>query len=79
MMKIEAISKKHQARVNKAVNWLLKYNTFNDKRTRAEDNGNNKEYVKVNRKCESSYDKFLENMDELPKREQIQIYKSAMY
>ena len=47
MMKIEAISKKHQARVNKAVNWLLKYNTFNDKRTRAEDNGNNKEYVKV--------------------------------
>ena len=63
---LQAKNKKHQANFKKAINWLIKYNSFNDIRNIAEGDGNEKEYNRVNKKCENSYDKFLDYMEELP-------------
>jgi hypothetical protein len=76
---LQAKNKKHQANFKKAINWLIKYNSFNDIRNIAEGDGNEKEYNRVNKKCENSYDKFLDYMEELPKYEQNKIYKSELY
>lgn len=76
---LQAKNKKHQTNFKKAINWLIKYNSFNDIRNIAEGDGNEKEYNRVNKKCENSYDKFLDYMEELPKYEQNKIYKSELY
>lgn len=84
IMKITSITKKNQSMVNKAVNWLIKYNEFNTQRDFISDNleceeDEYKEWKSINRKCENSFDKYLDYMSELPKREQTQIYKSELY
>lgn len=71
-----AIHKAHQSNVDKAVAWLTKYNTYNTLRDEHEDD---KEYKKYDNLCYSSFNKFLEYMGELPKREQKQIYNSELY
>ncbi len=76
---IQAKNKKHQANFNRALSWLIKYNSFNDIRNIADGDGDEKEYNRVNKKCENSYDKFLDYMEELPKYEQNKIYKSELY
>jgi len=78
-MVIEAIKSKNQGKVNRAVNWLLKYNTANDNRNDADDNGNEKMYDKYDKVCEKTFDKFLDAMWHLPKYEQTKIYKSKLY
>lgn len=74
-----AVNSKYQSTVNKAVAWLEKYNTNNDLREHADNIGDERMYKKYDRLCEKQFDKFLEYMDELPKREQKQIYKSELY
>ena len=69
-MVIEAIKSKNQGKVNRAVNWLLKYNTAND---------NEKMYDKYDKVCEKTFDKYLDAMWHLPKYEQKQIEKSKLY
>lgn len=82
---MEALNKKHQTNVNRAVNWLRKYNATNILRDEAEGNSehadayDDKEYRKIDRLCQKQFDSFLEYMDELPKREQDRIYKSELY
>jgi|14_taG_2_1085336.scaffolds.fasta_scaffold39518_2 hypothetical protein len=76
---LQAKNKKHQVNFKRAINWLIKYNSFNDLRNIAEGDGNEKEYNRINKKCENSYDKFLDYMEELPKYEQNKIYKSELY
>jgi len=76
---MKAINPKNQALVNKAIQWLEKHNAFNDQRNIADDIGDEKAYNKLDKKCESSYDKFLEYMEELPKNQQNLIYKSDLY
>ncbi len=76
---LQAKNKKHQANFKKALSWLIKYNTYNDLRNIAEGDGNEKEYNRINKKCENSYDKFLDYIEELPKYEQNKIYKSELY
>lgn len=78
-MTMNAINPKHQAMVNRAMKHLLKYNELNDQRDMAESNDDDKLYAKLDRKCESAFDKFLECMDELPKRERDQIEASPAY
>tara|TARA_R110000782_G_scaffold77096_2_gene153128 strand:+ start:250 stop:573 length:324 start_codon:yes stop_codon:yes gene_type:complete len=83
-MKITSITPKNQSMVNKAVNWLIKYNEFNTQRDFISDNleceeYESKEWKSINRKCENSFDKYLDYMSELPKREQAQIEKSELY
>lgn len=84
-MKIQAINKKHQSMVNKAVKYLIKYNESNDLRDKASDNNEKdydedcKEWRKYDRRCELMYDKYLECIAELPGREAEQIEKSELY
>ncbi len=40
---LQAKNKKHQANFNKALSWLIKYNSFNDLRNKVEGDGNEKE------------------------------------
>jgi len=78
-MTLEAIKSKNQGKVNRAVNWLVKHNDFNDQRDVAEGDGNLKLYDKVDAKCQTTYDKFEDAMWHLPKYEQTKIYKSKLY
>tara|TARA_R110000744_G_scaffold40521_1_gene91943 strand:- start:2190 stop:2426 length:237 start_codon:yes stop_codon:yes gene_type:complete len=78
-MTVSAITKKNQPTVNKATSWLIKYNTANDLRDLADGNDDTKAFSKHNRTCEKAFDKYLEYMEELPKREQKQIEKSELY
>ncbi len=70
---------KHQKNINKSIDWLKKYNSFNNERTLIEDNSefdyieDDKKWRAINRKCESSFDKYLTYLDELPKYLQKQI------
>lgn len=80
-IKVKAINKIHQAKVNKAVYWLSKYEDANTQRDFASDN-NEKDFDdecviwrKYDRICEKSFDRYLDYMSELPKREQNQIEK----
>ena len=72
---ITAITKKHQTMVNRACQWLIKYNEANDQRDLADNNGDEKMYRKYDRLCEKAWDKYLECTSELPKREVNQIEK----
>lgn len=83
-MTIKSITPKNQPLVNKAVKWLIKHNDFNIIRDYISDNldceeYDSKEWRQINRKCETSFDKYLEYIDELPKREVKNIEKSELY
>ena len=78
-MTIKAINKKHQTRVNKACQWLAKHNEFDRQRNEADGLGDNLGWTKANRNCERTFDKFLEYIEELPKREADRIYNSDLY
>ena len=60
MSKIIALNKKHQAKVNKAVYWLIKYNTANDMRNDADGDCNEKMYTKYDNMCQKTFDKYEE-------------------
>jgi len=73
--KLTAITRANQSTVNKAVYWGQKYNQLNDERDRADDAGDMKSYVKLDRMAANAFDKHLEYMSELPKREQAKVEK----
>ncbi len=72
---INAINKRHQSRVNRAVKTLIKYNALNDLRNIADSNGEEKIYKKLDRQCLNSFDKYLDIVSELPARERVKIEK----
>ena len=78
-MNIKAINPKHQAMVNRAMRHLMKYNVANDQRDAASDTDDYVAYAKAHKKCCNHFDKFLDCMAELPKREQEQIEASPAY
>ena len=78
-MSITAINPKYQSLVNRAVNWLTKYNELDNQRNVADSNGDDRLYAKLDKKCQNAFDKYLECAEELPSREQSQIEKSELY
>jgi len=77
---IEAMKKKNSNNFKKAISWLVKYNEANDLRTIAEDNDESAtELNKHNRKCENTFDKYLQFCEELPKYEVKRIENSNLY
>jgi len=83
-MQIVAVNKKHQVRVTRAVNWLMKHNAFSSARDFVYDNleediYDSKELNQIDKKCEHSFNKYLEYISELPKREVAQIENSELY
>jgi hypothetical protein len=79
MTTITAINKQHQAKVNRLVKALLKYNKLNDMRDVADNDGDTKLYNKYDRMCGKAWDKYYDLRDELPKREIVNIEKSELY
>ena len=80
LTKITAINKNNQSLVNKAIRYLDKYHTFNNARDHISNTiEDTKQYNKLNVKCEKLWDLYEEFLEELPKREQINIEKSEFY
>jgi|TARA_B110000046_G_C12776334_1_gene307062 hypothetical protein len=81
---MKAKTKANQSNLNKAVSWITKYNAFNIQRDLIEDGlgGNfdeSKEWRRINKKCEDSFQRYEEYCDELPKYEVTRIEKSELY
>tara|TARA_B110000971_G_C19975660_1_gene484811 strand:- start:190 stop:459 length:270 start_codon:yes stop_codon:yes gene_type:complete len=82
---VKAVNPKYQSVVNKAVNWMEKYELANDQRNIASDNSehdyeeDDKLWRKWDRRCIKAYDKYLEYMEELPKREQDKVERRFTY
>jgi len=78
---ITAVNKKNQSLVNKATTWLNKYHTSNDARNMIDSlyGDDNKQWEKINAKCESQWDVYTMYLDELPKYEIKNIEKSKLY
>ncbi len=80
-MNVKSINPKHQKLVNKVVSWNTKYEQANTQRDLAYDNTeceyeeDDKVWRKWNKVCESTFDKYLEYLEMLPKGEQKNIEK----
>lgn len=78
-MKILAVNKIHQSKVNRAVNVLIKYNETNDLRNLSHDSDDEKLYNKYNKLCEKYFDRYLDLVTDMPKRERSNIEKTELY
>ena len=78
---ITAVNKKNQSLVNKATTWLSKYHACNDARDMIDSmyGDDNKQWEKINAKCEHQWDVYTMYLDELPKYEIKNIEKSKLY
>ena len=76
---MKAINPKNQAKVNKAIYWLKRYNELNDLRNFADDNEDQKSFDKLDTLCAKAFDKYLDYREELPKNEILAIEKSELY
>jgi len=79
-----AINKKHQSNVNKALSWINKYDDYNDQRDEIENAQENSwsyttEWNRINKKCETAYDKYLDYCSLLPKQEIKGVDKASRY
>jgi len=77
--KFKAKNKANQSNFKKAIQWLKKYNEYDNLRNIADSEGDEKSYKKWDKKCESSFDKYLDYCYELPKYEVKRIEKSELY
>ena len=78
---MKAKTKANQSNLNKAVSWIIKYNAFNNQRdvVEGEYGEDCKEWRRINKKCEDSFQRYEEYCDELPKYEVTRIEKSELY
>jgi CRISPR/Cas system CSM-associated protein Csm4 (group 5 of RAMP superfamily) len=72
---ITALNKKHQKQVGKAYKYLAKYDQNNTLRDQADDQDDQKAFKKYDRICIDAFDKYLDALAELPKREADRIEK----
>ncbi len=70
---------KNKVLFNKVIKALNNYNTLNNLRDLAYNDGEDKEFKKLDNKCLNAFDKYLELLNELPKYEQTRIEKSDLY
>jgi hypothetical protein len=78
MTMLTAINPKHQKAVNKAVKALMSYNKYNTLRDKAS-TFDDPCYKSWDRLCEKTFDKYLDIVSGLPKRERDNIEKSEIY
>jgi hypothetical protein len=79
MQTIIAINKTYQSKINRALKIWLRYDSLNDQRDIADGNGDEKSYKKFDRSCQSTFDKYLDIIDQLPKRERLNFEKAIQY
>ncbi len=76
---MESKTVKNSKLFNKVLKSLVKYNELNNLRDKADDCGNDKEYNKLNNRCEIAFNNYLDLLEQLPKYEQVRIEKSELY
>jgi hypothetical protein len=76
---MESKTVKNKVIFNKVLKALNNYNRLNNLRDTADNEGNDKEYKKLDNKCLNAFDKYTELLEQLPKYEQIRIEKSDLY
>jgi protein involved in sex pheromone biosynthesis len=72
---ITAKNAKNQSKINRCVKTLERYYVLNSLRDAADDNGDKSSYNKLNRQCEDVFDKYMTQLQDLPKYEQKSIEK----
>ena len=72
-----SISKKHKANATKALYWGTRYNKSTDLKNEAEGKGLNNAANKFDREAEEAFNKHLEFMSLLPKKDQAIVEKSV--
>jgi hypothetical protein len=70
---------KNKVLFNKVIKALNNYNMLNNLRDLAYNEGEDKEFKKLDNKCTIAFDKYLELLNKLPKYEQTRIEKSDLY
>jgi hypothetical protein len=70
---------KNKVLFNKVIKALDNYNMLNYLRDTAYNEGDDKEYKKLDKICLNAFDKYLDLLNELPKYEQTRIEKSDLY
>ena len=78
---MKAINPKNQSTLNKAIQWLTKYNAFNDQRDTIENNDGEESsaWRRINNKCEIAFDRYEDCCFDLPSREVKEIEKSDLW
>lgn len=78
---VTAKNAKNQSKVNKACSWLIKHNEANRLRDLESDTNGDEttKYRQLDRKCETTFDKYLDYCYDLPKYEVKNIEKSDLY
>jgi len=76
---VKVINPKNSKLVKTAINWLIKHNDADRLRNIADGEGDEKAYNKANRRCESTFDKYLDTVDQLPKNQIKLIENSNLY
>ena len=76
---MESKTVKNKVIFNKVLKALDNYNMLNYLRDMAHNEGDDKEYKKLDKICLNAFDKYLELLEQLPKYEQVRIEKSDLY
>ena len=76
---MEAINPKNQKQLDKALKYLKAHNAYDLQRNEAEGNDDEKAFRKFDRLCASTFDKYLEAIEYLPKNQIAAIEKSDLY
>lgn len=76
---MQAINPKNQKQLNKALKYLQAHNAADLLRNEAEGNDDLKAFRKYDRLCESTFEKYLEAIEYLPKNQIEAIQKSVFY
>lgn len=72
---IQAVNPKNQKLVNRVAKQLAKYNALNDARDQADSAGDDRLFNRLDRQCETAFNKYLELSELLPARELKRIEK----
>lgn len=76
---LPAINKKYQSKVNWAIKYLIQYSQLVDQINKADGNEDVKTVEKLEKLSAKIFDKYLDIVTELPKREMENIEKSKYY
>ena len=77
-MLVHIINPKNTSLVNRAVKILEKYNEADWLRCCADGDGDEKAFRKLDRRCETLFDKYQSIVDELPKN-QVKLIEKALW
>ena len=75
---MNAINPKYQKQVEQAIKLMAKYNDLDNQRNRADGLGDDKLVRKLDKQCETVFNKYIEIEEELPSRE-VKVINDYVY